>query len=109
MSSEEILSDLDQHHPALMAPLWAVTLAAVHAKMNPAAYYAVPRDRSGPALVVPTMLLLPPHHGLLPGQIFAADIDLDDLKAPPAAALGLPPRLILARSTHSRGSLVCAF
>ena len=81
-SSAKIPADLDQHHPAL-AHLWAANCTDLQIKLVAAGatidHEFLP-DPGDPALILPAMLPLPPHHGLPVGQIFAPEITLADLK-----------------------------
>jgi hypothetical protein len=51
--------------------------------------HVISPDPGQPALVLPTMLPFPPHHGLPIGQIFAPDVQLAAFKVALTAMLGL--------------------
>jgi hypothetical protein len=78
ISTSSIPADFDQLHPAL-AHLWAANCTALQLKLVTAGAtinHVISPDPGHPALVLPTMLPLPPHHGLPIGQIFAPNIQL---------------------------------
>jgi hypothetical protein len=109
ISQADIPVALPQHHPDL-ANFHATTVADLQAKLPHAAECTLPLDpiATRPALLLPTMLPLPAHHGLPIVQFFAHNIDVPILKHT-LLAMGLPayhPRL--ARSSR-RIRLVLAF
>jgi hypothetical protein len=92
ISQSLVAPDLRQTHPSL-EPLCAATLHALRDRLShlqPEEYSlpAEPNDQA-PALLLPTMLPLPPHHGLPIGQFFGADISVPALKTA-LTAMGLP-------------------
>jgi hypothetical protein len=96
-STSAIPTDFAQSHPAL-AHLWAANCTAMQLQLAAAGAtvgHVISPDPNQPALVLPAMLPLPPHHGLPIGQIFAPDIQLASLKLA-LSAMGLstiPPWL----------------
>ncbi len=97
VSTSSIPADFAQLHPAL-AHIWAANCPALQLKLAAASAtidHVISPDPGHPALVLPTMLPLPPHHGLPIGQIFAPTIQLAAFKTA-LAAMGLstiPPWL----------------